>query len=251
MRLRRVALLALALSPAATAPASNAGSAWQALQPLPSRFACYPAQFSAFQGRKLGLVDELAKHQFGSVTAPQTICAPAGSDGNLDRSANYLTCYRMSFLRISGSNFLTARATDEFGKLTMRLLIPVALCVPSARVDQNMSAEPSTALGLFTCYSGKPTSAIDRKGVVVADDFGQSADDVRGPAGLCAASAKSGSTIGSRRSLTCYEVDSQTKASTVVVRNDFGILKAALGPRGQLCVAATFTAVATTRPVKG
>jgi hypothetical protein len=241
------AVLALVLASLAAALgilAGGAGASGRAPQDVPqtrpARLACYPAQFGVFTPRKLALVDQLARLLSVSVSLPDTVCAPAvGSNSGAD-STSYLTCYRIRVATRFTSTVV--RATDEFGKLTMRLFRPRELCVPSARVDQDSAAVPEKGLDLLTCYQSKPSTATTPHSVSVVDEFGQSNDTIKDPSRLCVPATKKGSAPRKPQpSMTCYSIESNTKATTIVVHNEFGFLKAALGPRGRLCVSSTLS----------
>jgi hypothetical protein len=204
-----------------------------------ARFACYPAQFSAFRPRTQTLTDQLHAKLTLSVDFPDTVCAPAP-----EKSSGYLTCYRAT---INSTNLPSAivHGSDEFGPIDARVSAKgMTLCVPSTRID----ATPGTTakvLDPFTCY---PTSraSIGRTGVIVADEFGSAADTITARAALCAPAAISGGgpTSGGRpadpaHDLSCYSVGSEVKGTSMIMKDQFGLLKAALGVRSRLCTTVT------------
>jgi hypothetical protein len=195
----------------------------------PTRFTCYPAQFSAFHARKVTLGDAGSK-QAAVVDLPEAICAPGGNGG----SADYLTCYRLSVDAVPRP--LTA--ADEFGRLSLRPAKAATLCLPSARVDA-AGVAPSPNGDRLACYTAVPAQPVKRDGVMVEDGFGRSKDGVGGPVRVCTPVSLNGAAVAGRSGLTCYDLQSETKGSTVVIRNDWGYLKASLGPRTRLCTTAT------------
>jgi hypothetical protein len=230
-----LALLALAEAGPAARGAGQQG-------PLrPSLFACYPGQFNGYKPTiPLLMVDQLSRRPgvvvFGT---PETICTPAsGSGGSLAGWSTYLTCYRTAPTGFASST----RTKDALGSsASLRILRRASICLPSARVDAGGASEPSKALDRYLCYHALPDVA-GRGRVPIADVFGSSADSVTGPQQFCAPMARPGARLAAPTSyLTCYAVASETRATTIVVKNELGFLKAALGPRGRLCAAATRT----------
>jgi hypothetical protein len=206
--------------------------------PLPAgaRFACYPAHFSPFRPRLLRVSNQFAR---GSVlaTVPETVCAPAPG-----ASTGYLICYTIA-PRTPLVTPKSLRAYDEFAKFIVRFSKLLAICVPSARVDTGGSSATTKGLDSFTCYAAKASARAP--GVVsVGDDFGASQDTIRVTNRFCIPTSWSGTGIeflrASNRSrfLNCYLVQSETKGTTVIAHNNFGYLKAAVGPRTSLCATA-------------
>jgi hypothetical protein len=228
--------VAVALSSIADAGlSSTSGRAHDVVILRPTRFACYGGQFSPFTRQRLKLVDRLAGTLSATAYVPGEVCVPATSTGS---PSSYLTCYRAKVATAFSSK--SVRATDAFQRAALlRLSRPSTLCLPSARVDENRSATPSQALTLLTCYPVRPRRLVKRDGVKIVDAFDKSADSLSGPYRLCSPAWKSSDTPATGRPLTCYTVESTTKGTSVVVRNAFGFLKAALGPRAWLCLTAT------------
>jgi hypothetical protein len=226
----QVGIVALAL-----AFAAGVWSSADAASVQPTRLACYGGQFSSFTARKLSLVDRVAGKLTVLAYIPEEVCASATS------SRSYLTCYRMRVATRFTSKRM--RSSDEFRAFgTLVVSRPSALCITSARVDEGGSSTASKAFDLLTCYSAAPTTAVARGGVTIADEFGKSDDSISGPARVCSPAARApGPVPAFGQPLACYTVKSMTKGKSVVVRNTFGFLKAALGPRGRLCVAATLS----------
>jgi hypothetical protein len=159
--------VALLAAPAMPSPAlSNSAQ----LAPR-ARFACYPAQFSAFKPRTQTLTDQLRAKLTLSVDSPDTVCAPAPG-----KSSGYLTCYRAT---INSTNLpsATVHGSDEFGPIDARVYTKgMTLCVPSTRIDTTPGSM-AKELDPFTCYPSGHAS-VGRTGVIVADEFGSAADTI-------------------------------------------------------------------------
>ena len=239
-----VALLYAAVvlvAPANSGTTSPASHARDAIAAAPSRLTCYGAQFTGFRPRTLALQDRVSRDLAMEIYAPDELCAPAaGADGRLAGSSSYLMCYRIRL----GTSFAPkrVRASDEYRKLGANLVLrPSHACLPSIRVDVRSSTPASRSMDIQVCYTSKPAPLVTRSDVPVLDVFGTSPDAIRGPFRLCSAAAKAGQTVRPG-GLTCYTVKSETKGSSVVIRNELGFLKAALGPRARFCLTAVLVA---------
>lgn len=199
----------------------------------PTRFACYPAQFGSWQDQTRTLSDKLSFARAAaavSIGAPQTVCAPAPG-----ASAGYLTCYAAKSRTVPQTAYAV---TDEFARsfsVTVQAL--AAVCLPSTRVDQGGSAAAPTTKTVLSCYTAK-AAVPARSGVAVSDAFGSSKDSLTAPLGLCSPAGWK-SPVADGTFLTCYADQTATTGTVVVLQNELGYLKAALGPRGSLCTAAS------------
>jgi hypothetical protein len=219
---------------AAAAIAAVACAASASASAPPSRYACYPAQFSSWRAQTRTLTDKLSFARAAasvSIGAPQSVCAPAPG-----APSSYLTCYAAKSRSIPQATYAV---TDEFARsfsVTAQALAVV--CLPSTRVDGGGAAfSPSKTL--LSCYTAK-AAVPTRSGVSVGDVFGSSKDSLGGPLGLCSpAGWKSPSPDGNF--LTCYSDQTSTTGTVVILQNELGYLKAALGPRASLCTAASVT----------
>jgi hypothetical protein len=238
MRLRTAIPVAAAIVglAALTSGAAASTSAPRAAQATHARFACYPAQFSPFGAQTRTIVDQFSRLASVSFTVPETVCAPAPG-----LSTGYLTCYTINAVK-SAATPGPVRASDEFAKsISVAPAKLLTLCLPSARVDGGGSSVTSKGLDRFTCYAAK-ASVVTHEGVPVIDDFGNSNDSIGAPLRFCAPVAWKGSSVAdSTRFLSCYTDQSATKGKIVILRNEFGYLKAALGPRAWLCATATLS----------
>jgi hypothetical protein len=226
-----IAILA-ALSNVAAA-ATNAPESVAAVR---ARFVCYPAQFSPFRAQSRTIIDKFSQVTSVSVAVPETVCAPAPG-----LSTSYLTCYTVSAVK-AASTPQPVRASDEFGKaFSVAPAKLLTLCLPSARADTGGSSTPSKGLDSFTCYAAK-AAVVPHQGVSIIDDFGNSQDALGTPFRFCAPAAAKGAQVADgTRFLSCYTDRSATTGKIIVLRNEFGYLKAALGPRGWLCATATLS----------
>jgi hypothetical protein len=215
-----IAAVACAASASASAP--------------PTRYACYPAQFGSWRAQTRMLADKLSFARAAtsvSIGAPETVCAPAPGG-----SSSYLTCYAAKSRTIPQTTYAV---TDEFARsfsVTVQALGGV--CLPSTRVDDGGSTS-TPAKALLSCYTAK-AAVPTRSGVAVGDVFGSSKDSLAGPLALCSpAGWKTPAPDGSF--LTCYGDQTSTTGTVVILQNELGYLKAALGSRGSLCTAASVT----------
>jgi hypothetical protein len=200
---------------------------------VPSRFACYPSQFSAYKPQTRTIVDAFSKLTTVTLAAPVSVCAPAPG-----LSAAYLTCFRT---KIGASRFRSRTITlsDEWVKrFPVTLFRLQTVCAPTARVDAG-SSSPAKGIDLFACYTSRSNvSSLDK--VDISDAFGKSSDEIGAPYQLCASATVRGrQQFEPRRLIGCYSANSKTKGGTIIVRNEFSYLKAILGPRYQVCTAAT------------
>ena len=218
-----------ALSGVATDAPGNAAT-------VRARFACYPTQFSPFRPQSRTIIDKVSRVASVSIATPETVCAPAPG-----LSTSYLTCYTLSAVK-AASTPQPVRASDEFARgfsvVPAKLL---TLCLPSSRVDTGGSAVPSKGLDSFACYAAK-AAVVAHQGVSLSDDFGNSQDALGTPFRFCAPAATKGTQVAdSTRFLSCYSDQSATTGKIIVLRNEFGYLKAALGARGWLCATASLS----------
>jgi hypothetical protein len=226
--------LGTGLSESPAAPAADAKFALD-------HFACYPARFSSFTKRKVRLED-----QFGRLTAvviaPERMCAPVDKNGEGIRNKRaHLTCYT-----IKAGSFTPRRVKvkNQFGSQAMVVARPLRLCAPSAKSLQGSPGNPPTTLDHYTCYAVDPGGTVKLPTVVLTDQFGRAKAAVLRASTLCAPTMKDKTRVlQPRLHLTCYEIKSgAVKTRTVVLRSQFGLLKAGLGRRMELCVPSTKSA---------
>jgi hypothetical protein len=204
-------------------------------------FSCYATKFSAFKARRVKL-----RNQFGTISIlvgqPLRLCAPANKNGSgiLHKEA-HLTCY--SLPRVDAP--LATRRVEvrnQFGlqQMTVSLNPPESLCLPSAKAISGATGPVPKLLDHYLCYRVDPSGTFSTRKVKVSDQFAGATDVVVRARTLCAPTSKNGSKILQPRiHLTCYLLKSARKGRTVVLRNQFGQLKAAVGLRNLLCVPST------------
>lgn len=202
-------------------------------------YVCYPGQFSGVikRPRPMRLNDLFTRHvRDVPLGFPDAVCAPATSGLPPSASKGYLVCYPTTAITLG---VLRRLATDDLGNLAM----PAGsrrdvVCVESERVDQRERATPSTSR-VFVCYrSGKTGTGVRR--LRVRDTFRRT-ESVS--AGIryrgCAAARGASSAFTSPRYLLCSALNPGGPPGSLVLKNRFGYLKAALGARAALCLEAS------------
>jgi hypothetical protein len=208
----------------------------------PVRLTCYPAQFGSWHAQTRTVADKLAFARAAapvSIGAPQTVCASASGS-----SSAYLTCYAANSRTVPEATY---SVTDEFARsLSVTAQALGSVCLPSTRAGQGGSASAPTSNSLLSCYTAK-ASVPAHGGVAVSDAFGSSKDSLGALLGFCSpAGWRSPAPEGSF--LTCYADQTATTGTVVVLQNEFGYLKAALGPRGWLCTPASLAGSSAPQP---
>jgi hypothetical protein len=189
--------------------------------------ACYPGQFTAFRARTVKISDSVATLT-AIVRRPLDICAPAVLDRV--KAANmrlYLTCYEISAPPVGPRSL--GYVSNPLGNFRLRVKSARALCVSSSR-------GPSAPAQLrLTCYGvllHTNSRHVDR---MIADTFGTSRGSISvgRPVTFC-----TGKQQGSKASLNlvCYPITSETTGRTIVLTNEWGVLRASLGLRDRLCI---------------
>jgi hypothetical protein len=217
--------LAAVLSVVALAAAAASSGSVNA----PSATACYSAQFTAFVPRVVTLSDAIATSTV-RLDYPDTVCTSAPGS-----APDYLACFAAKSVRTRAAQAGSIRAVA--GLWTAVAFRPVAssVCYAGTQEDSGHVSKPSPGVGPYVCYAaGRGTATASAgDGVTVKDDFGSSTDKLVRASRVCASA-----TSGASSYLACYTVDSDTVGSTVVVRTDFGLTRAAPGPRDELCAPA-------------
>ncbi|MCC6765147.1 MAG: PD40 domain-containing protein [Deltaproteobacteria bacterium] len=184
------------------------------IEPTPNaldRFHCYGVRApGGAPGKTVTLVDRFGTTQVG-VADPRRVCNPANVDGS-DPSApshpGHLLGYRV---RRNGPIVPLPRRqeiTNQFGTITVDLVRPELLLVPSAK---SLAGPPPplnpVTVDHFQCY--RVTRARTRvKGLAVADQLGSLHVDVKRPRRLCVPVDKNGETPGAEQHpalLACYD----------------------------------------------
>ena len=217
------------------APSADGADSRAPALPL-DHYACYPGTFSTFQRRRVRLSDQFGEETV-VVVRPVSLCAPADKNGQgvRDRRA-HLTCYEIKPLRPFAPRAVTVK--NQLGRQAMTVVRPASLCVPASKSRRSVPGKPPTSLDHFTCYAVDPRGQVRRRTVVLADQFGKAKAAVVVLLSLCAPTSKEGAPVRQPRvHLACYRIESEpVTGGKVLARNQFGLMKAALGRREQLCV---------------
>jgi hypothetical protein len=186
----------------------------------------------------------------GTAHRPVDLCAPAdknGEDAEAPSSLDFLTSYKLSVpgpvVHIPG-----VQVVNQFGTITLDLLQPDALLVPTAvSLTCSPPAPGESFLNDFTCYSvqvGKTQGKGAPKpgSVLVTTAFeGPVAITPGNPQHLCVPASKNGGPViaSSPEDLLCYDVKSGVgpgPAPIVSIANQFGQETRSIGQRRELCV---------------
>ena len=222
--------------------------------PIPSLdpFQCYQIKrvpFAHITG--VSLNDQLGNSTV-ELIRPKRVCNPADIDG-FDPSRvddpDHLTGYVMkqtapSFIAVRGASF-----TDQFGTLTMDLVRPDYIMIPSAK---SLVAPPppytNPGINHFKCYK---TAHANRRvaSLTLDDEFGSLTLALKKPVRLCIPADKNGEGIMlPLTSLLCYKAlifpgapKFRGPPGPVYVDNQFGASTFTVDHQRELCVPGTFT----------
>jgi hypothetical protein len=189
----------------------------------------------------------------GTAHRPVDLCAPAdknGEDSEAPDSGDFLSSYKLSVPgpveHISG-----VQATNQFGSITLDLLQPDTLLVPSAASLEGPPAPGQSFLNDFTCYSvqvgkTKGKGAPAPGSVMVQTAFETVEVEPGNPQRLCVPASKNGGPViaSAPEDLLCYDVKSGNDlkpAPEVFVANQFGQEAQRIGQRRELCVPTDLT----------
>jgi hypothetical protein len=191
----------------------------------------------------------------GTAHRPVDLCAPAdknGEDPEAPDSGDFLSSYKLSVPgpveQVSG-----VQATNQFGSITLNLLQPDTLLVPSAASVEGPPAPGQSFLNDFTCYSvqvgkskGKGKGAPTPGSVMVQTAFETVEVEPGNPQRLCVPASKNGGPViaSAPENLLCYDVKSGNDlkpAPEVFVANQFGQEVQRIGQRRELCVPTDLT----------
>jgi hypothetical protein len=189
----------------------------------------------------------------GTAHRPVDLCAPAdknGEDPEAPDSGDFLSSYKLSVPgpveHISG-----VQATNQFGSISLDLLQPDTLLVPSAASLEGPPAPGQSFLNDFTCYSvqvgkTKGKGAPAPGSVLVQTAFETVEVEPGNPQRLCVPASKNGGPViaSAPEDLLCYDVKSGNDlkpAPEVFVANQFGQEAQRIGQRRELCVPTDLT----------
>jgi hypothetical protein len=189
----------------------------------------------------------------GTAHRPVDLCAPAdknGEDPEAPDSGDFLSSYKLSVPgpveHVSG-----VKAENQFGSITLDLLQPDTLLVPSAASLEGPPAPGESFLNDFTCYSvqvgkTKGKGAPKPGAVMVQTAFETVEVEPGNPQHLCVPASKNGGPViaSAPEDLLCYDVKSGNDlkpAPEVFVANQFGQEAQRIGQRRELCVPTDLT----------
>jgi hypothetical protein len=189
----------------------------------------------------------------GTAHRPVDLCAPAdknGEDPEAPDSGDFLSSYKLSVPgpveHVSG-----VTAVNQFGTITLDLLQPDTLLVPSAASLEGPPAPGQSFLNDFTCYSvqvgkTKGKGAPAPGSVMVQTAFETVEVEPGNPQRLCVPASKNGGPViaSAPEDLLCYDVKSGNDlkpAPEVFVANQFGQEVQRIGQRRELCVPTDLT----------
>jgi hypothetical protein len=188
-------------------------------------------------------------NHFGSlavtVRKARALCAPAIKNGEPPPGSvegAFLTDYSITrggpAARVPGQTVV-----NQFGTLTVDVLTPRSLLVPTAYSDTGPPSPTGAFLDHFTCYDVRTTNGTPRfpgATVTVETTLETATIQVQRPRRLCVPTDKNGedpTAPSFPESLLCYQTKGKGSVSgTAFLNNQFGQQVYRLGNRQQLCV---------------
>ena len=240
---------AATFTPAATDTFTPAATPTSTPGPILDHFQCYDvhAQAGGTAVSAVTLVD-----RFGTTTMsamePRRVCNPADEDG-ADPSAPAHAAHLVSHdLRPAGPQQALPRGVtvvNEFGQITVDLVKPDFLMVPSAKsLDAPPPPLDPVPIDHFQCY--RVDHARTRaSGLTIVDELGTLIVDVKRPRRLCVPVDKNGESPGAEQhpgELMCYEVRLAATSRRFVgprqffIANEFGTATVERLRPTELCV---------------
>lgn len=238
------------------APSSSLVTEAGAQSPPLDEFQCYQSKIASGQPPFVPVFVETAD-MFGdwhfSVAKPAELCNPAsyeGSDPSAPSHTEHLESYKLK--RSPGTakfpKTLNQIVVDRFGTLSIDLLKPERLLVPSAKsLLSSPAALTSPVTDHFTCYKAKTSAGTGKftpvMASVVADQFGALSVNVMKPRRLCVATDKNDEEPGAElhgEHLLCYQVKLQSMFTPIraYTANQFGTETLDVRKAFDLCVRA-------------
>jgi uncharacterized repeat protein (TIGR01451 family) len=193
------------------------------------------------------LRDQFATYT-ASAVARQSVCNPATKiHGNTTTRARnllaHLVCYTPSRLPAVPAAGNTVMTIDQFGTDLLRVLRPVALCLPSGKSLTDQFPKVPTTLDHYLCYSVKDLTPRQYPPVGLIDEFGRQSVEIVAPVALCTPVQKTyGGTTTRIRDVVdhfvCYSIAGQNQPRSVWISNQFEQIRLQAGQPMQLCVPA-------------
>jgi hypothetical protein len=174
------------------------------------------------------------------------LCAPADVEdepGTALAKSYRLTGYHLTQEAPTFAEVKDVTVTDRLGSITLDVVRPVMLLVPSIEAPAGSPPPAPSAIDHFQCYDVRGAQAhVD--GIAVVDEFGAAVADVKRPATLCLAADKNGEgVLRPATHLMCYEVRAEPPrpdpAAPVDVVNQLGGFALDVGRTTELCLPAT------------
>ncbi len=204
-------------------------------------FQCYQAKAASGSAHFVSIPYLVTTDRFGqwffAITKPAELCAPAsvdGSDPTAPAHTEHLERYQIK--RVPGTakfgKLLNQQAVDTWGPLTIDLIKPERLLVPTNKSLISTPGEPASPItDHFTCYKIRTSPGTSkftpRPATVVADQFGSLSVTVTKPRKYCVATDKANEEPGAEdhlQHLMCYQAKLSSSAFTPVrayVSNQF------------------------------
>jgi len=118
---------------------------------------------------------------------------------------------------------------DQFGRLSVNVLWPIRLLVPTAKsLDSGPAAPVAPAVDHFTCYRVGAHSTFTPHTMTVQDQFGTATVTLTRPTRLCVPTDKDGEQPGAENNiphLMCYRIKAPVSTpmiGRVFTNNQFG-----------------------------
>ncbi len=227
-----------------------------AVSAQPDPFTCYRAHTLAGTPKFASVAGVSLVDRFGVLTAnvlrEERLCAStdvAGADPTAPTHPDHVMAYKLwkplpHFTRVYGLGI-----TDQFGAITVTVIKPDRVLVPSAK---SLLASPpppaSPAVGHFTCYKVRATTPfVPIAGLALQDQFRTMSVDVRKPVKLCTPVNKNDESPGAEtdpHQLLCYKIRLTSGSpkilpvSPIFVSDQFGALTLESQKVAELCVPA-------------
>lgn len=236
-----------------TSLVSEAGA--QSPPPL-DHFHCYQSKTASGTTKFVPIPHVVTSDRFGewrfTVKKPTELCAPAnveGHDPTAPSHAEHLEGYQIKRVPGTGkfSKTLNQTVVDQFGTLTIDLLKPERLLVPSAKSLTAIPAPLSAPVtDHFTCYKTRTSPStpkfVPRLASVIVDQFGPLSVNLIKPRKICVATNKENEEPGAElhgEHLLCYQVKLQSTFTPVraYTANQFGTESLDVKKPIDLCIA--------------
>jgi hypothetical protein len=199
-------------TPTATVTPTETLEATPTVSPTPvelNDYQCYEVHhgpFDAIEG--LSLEDEFGP-SIVKVKTPHRLCNPAdtnGEDPTAPNDPDHLAGYRIKQTAPKFQKVRQRVVTTDFGTITMDIVKPDYLLIPSAKSLTSPPGAITPAIDHFKCYKVTRTR-FRQDGIIVDDQFTTMSVNIKKPMRLCLAVDKEGEGIINPDSqLLCYKI---------------------------------------------